>query len=416
MMRLACLLLVLASGASASCPQDSAAVPVTGDAVAGLEPFDELMMSFVRKHDVPGASLAIGRRGKILYARGFGVADRESGQLVMPDSRFRIASISKPFTAVAILQLVERGELSLDDLVFEVLELGKDLEEHAVDPRLAEITIDHLLQHRGGWDRQQSFDPMFIYDRVAEVLGTTVPPSHEDLIRYMIRQPLQFAPGERVAYSNFGYCLLGRVIEQKSGQTYEAFVRESILEPLGIESMQIGASLPEQRADGEVTYYDPHGRVGAPVRAPDRQVPAPYLIDHEVMDSHGGWIATASDLVHFALALDHSSRRRVLKQVTVHKMFEPPSGSAGYAEDGSVLPSYYARGWLVRPVGNGRANTWHGGLLMPGTSTLLVRRHDGLHWAVLFNCHGSETALTLAGAIDPLLHRAAARVERWPKR
>lgn len=92
------------------------------------------------------------------------------------------------------------------------------------DVRQREITIRHLLEHRGGWDRDKSFDAMFEPVRFAKLLDVPAPAGPREVIRAMLRQKLDFNPGERYAYSNFGYCLLGRVIEKLSGMTYEAYV------------------------------------------------------------------------------------------------------------------------------------------------------------------------------------------------
>ena len=232
------------------------------------------------------------------------------------------------------------------------------------------------------------------------------PPSQQAIIEFMLQQPLDFDPGERSAYSNFGYCVLGRVIEAATAKTYEAYVQEHVLKPIDVVDMQIGRSLPEQRAAGEVVYYDALQREGAPMRAPDRMVPRPYLIDHEVMDSHGAWIASAIDLVKFADGLNDPANSPLLSEVAIETMFARPPGDDGAA--------YYACGWNVRPVGDSM-NTWHGGLIN-GTSTLLVRRHDGLNWAVLFNTNTTARPGRTPGAlIDGMMHEAARAVTAWPE-
>jgi len=391
---------------------DPAPIAVTGEAVAGLEPFDELFTSFLAEHKIPGAAVCISRNGEIIYARGFGLADVDANQPVNPGALFRVASVSKPITGVAVMQLVERGKVSLDDNPFVILGYEETLSEPDVDARLKQITIRHLLHHTAGWDRDQSFDPMFQYRRISQTMKVDSPPPHRAIIEFMLRQPLQFDPGSRYAYSNYGYCVLGRVIEKITGQTYEQYVQEHVLKPVGVTAMRIGRSLPEDRADGEVCYYDSERRDGAPVRAPDRRVPRPYVIDHEVMDSHGAWIASAIDLVKFADALNDPDNSPLLSAESIATMFAPPEGVAGHEENGSVKAAYYGCGWMVRPVGGtggrGSANTWHMGLIN-GTSTLLVRRHDGLNWAVLFNTDRSAAAnQPPASLIDPLMHRAAA--------
>jgi N-acyl-D-amino-acid deacylase len=155
----------LASGAclnSAVFAQPSTAkVPTTGRASPYLASFDRLLVGFLHERELPGAALAVARYGRLVYARGYGYADQETKEPVLPNSLFRIASVSKPLTAVAVLQLVERGRLRPDDSVFDVLQLEEPAENGvSFDECWRRVTILHLLQHRGGWDRDKSFDPM----------------------------------------------------------------------------------------------------------------------------------------------------------------------------------------------------------------------------------------------------------------
>ena len=160
------------------------------------------------------------------------------------DSLFRIASISKSFTAVAVLKLVEEGKLSLDAKAFPLLGIQPAVQSFVdPEPRLRQITVRQLLQHTGGWDRDQSFDPMFRSERIARANLTPPPASSVAVIRYMLSRQLDFDPGARHAYSNFGYCVLGRLIEKVTGQKYEAYVREKILAPIGIAVRIIGILL-----------------------------------------------------------------------------------------------------------------------------------------------------------------------------
>jgi CubicO group peptidase (beta-lactamase class C family) len=247
--RFACLLLALTLAPVRG--QDSKTLPFTGEPVPELAPFDDLMRSFLAEHEVPGAALAISKDGKLIYARGFGYADPENNEKTLPTSLFRIASISKPITAAAILMLIEQGKLRLDDRAFELLALPTPPGRKR-DPRLADITVRHLLQHTGGWDRAKSFDAMFRPILIAKDLGVEPPAGPNEVIRYMLGQPLDSDPGSRYAYSNFGYCVLGRIIEKVSGQPYETFVQENVLRPLGATQTRLGKTL--ERAAGEVNY------------------------------------------------------------------------------------------------------------------------------------------------------------------
>jgi N-acyl-D-amino-acid deacylase len=224
---------------------------------------------------------------------------------------------------------------------------------------------------------------------------------------------LDFDPGQKHAYSNFGYCLLGRIIEAVSGTSYERFMKQRILAPIGIRRARIGASLRSGRAEGEVAYYESQESRTRSVFG-DEEVTWPYGGFHlEAMDAHGGWILSAVDLARFAAALDNPENSPLLKPATLREMYAPPAAPVSRKPDGSLDDAYYACGWLVRPVkSDGRANYWHNGSL-PGTNTWLVRRHDGLSWAVLFNLRSEDNTLP-DGAIDGALHRAANAVKKWP--
>jgi CubicO group peptidase (beta-lactamase class C family) len=398
---------VLATALFSECVGARAAddVPVTGRGDPGLRPFDELMTDFVRENRIPGAALAVSYHGRLVYARGFGYADVARKQPVQPGSLFRIASVSKPLTAVAVLQLVGKKKLRLDGRVLDSVRFRPYLEPgKKPDPRWKDITILQLLQHTAGFDREASFDPMVRNVPIAKAMGLPPPANQTAIIRYMLGRPLDFTPGERHAYSNFGYSLLGRAIEAASGQPYDAYVRENVLKPLGVKAPRIGRP---RAAPGEVVYYDPKGRPG--------RVPLPYgAISLEAMDSHGGWIASASDLVRFASAFDDPERCKLLAAPEIAALFARPPGAAGLGKDGNPSRVYYACGWNVRPMGKaGQMNTWHIGYL-EGSESLLVRRHDGIDWAVVFNTSGESPEKGFATKIDGRLHEAADAVRTWP--
>ena len=381
-----------------------------GSPVGGFEAFDELLCSFVEQHAVPGAALAVGRAGELLYARSIGFANAEEKIPVEPHSLFRIASISKPVTAVAILQQVERGPLTLETCVWELLNL-----DEPTDPRWKLVTVRHLLQHTGGWDRSASFDPMFKSVEFAAEAGTPPPARPAEIIRAMLQRPLDCDPGTKYAYSNFGYCLLGRVLEclpGAAGRSYEQIVRDEVFTPVGALSPHIGRTLTT--SVDEVRYSMPVIAGESPVREdsvfmPGEKVAPPYGAWHlEAMDAHGGWIASAPDLVRFAMGCDEaaveptSQRTSLLTRPMIEEMFAKPTDYTAKEPD-----VWYGHGWNVRTTGSGTGrNTWHLGAL-DGTSTILVRRSDGMTWAVLFNMRKNAKGEELARLIDPLVHGAA---------
>lgn len=378
------------------------------------EPFDRAMEEFMSTRKVPGGALAVVKEKRLVYARGYGWADRAAQEAVRPESLFRIASISKPFTAVAVMKLAEAGRLDLDAPVFGLLGLEPRAEgKGGGDERLKKVTVRHCLQHTGGWDRDASGDPMFRSVKTAREMGVEPPARQDTIIRYMLSKRLDFDPGARYAYSNFGYCLLGRVIEKLSGKAYADYVRETVFQRAGIKGMKLGASLENGRAAAEVRYYTAGDAKGASVFPAVRgKVPVPYgSFCLEAMDSHGGWLASAVDLARFAVALEPGGA--CLKADSLKTLYEPPAAPVSRDAEGKLAGHFYALGWSVRPAGRaGQATYSHNGSL-PGTFTALVRRYDGLSWAVLFNQRSDDSKLP-DGAIDGALHRAADSVRDWP--
>ncbi|GAB5406174.1 MAG: hypothetical protein Aurels2KO_44050 [Aureliella sp.] len=353
-----------------------------------------MMLEFLEDHSVPGASLAISRYGRLLYSRGFGYRDADRAKPVLPSTRFRIASISKPVTSAAIVTLVLARKLDLDDPLSKFL---TEDEQAVATEQIQAITVRQLLQHQAGWDREESFDPMFSALRIGRELRMQSPVDINATINFMLARPLDFQPGTRYAYSNFGYCLLGRIIERVSKMPYDQFVTSRVFKPLGVRTPVLARSL--QPAKGETYYTHRSGEpaIGVVGGVLGEKVPFPYGgWQIENMDAHGGWIATASDLVKFADALRPAAK--FFPAPAINAMFAPPSNS-------SQKDRYYALGWEVRRLGGGKFNAWHAGHLA-GTSTLLVQRHDGFSWAVLFNMDAAEDGRHLASIIDPLIHAA----------
>jgi CubicO group peptidase (beta-lactamase class C family) len=410
-MRIVAALAVAALAACGSNPGEPTppnvpdAMPLSGTAVPGMASVDSVITELMTRWDIPGGAVGIVRDGRLVYARGFGYSDVASETVTRPDDMFRLASVSKPVTAVAILRLVEEGRLSLDEPAFALLPDLTPLPGATVDPRLASVTVRHLLEHSGGWDRALSFDPMFRPTEIAAATGTPAPASAEAIVRYMLGQPLDFDPGTRYAYSNFGYAVLGRIIERITGASYEGFVQEAVLAPAGVTRMRLGRSLLADRAPGEVRYYDP-ATVSA-VFPGAGAVPLPYGgFNIEAMDAHGGWIASTVDLLRFETAVDLlPSRPDVLTPASIGLMTAKPASPLW---DGS--PVHYALGWLVHPV---EGNWWHGGSL-PGTATIMVRTGTKLAWVALFNAHPTMPNATIEAELDDAMWEAVNGVTAWP--
>lgn len=364
----------------------------TGRAVGELAVFDRTMKDFMVSREVSAGALAITHNSRLVFARGYSWAGADA-QATQPTSLFRIASLSKPVTSAAVLKLVEDGKLELDEKVVDILPFGCPDGRHP-DPNLSEVTILHLLQHLGGWDRAESFDPMFADERISKALDAPTPISQGDIITYMNGQPLQHEPGIEYAYCNYGYCLLGRVIEQRTGMAYDDYVKERVLSSLGITGMKLGRSKLENRLPGEVIYATNSG--------------SPYgAFNLENMDSHGGWLASAPELARFAAAFDRPGDCPILSAESIETMFALPQTIA--PDNYKRGERYYACGWSVRDFGGGRRNTWHTGSL-PGTYTFMARWSSGVNCVVLFNKRGDGFS-----EIDSLLSKAAKSVAVWPE-
>lgn len=378
---------------------------VTGYDIPELRTFDQAVEEFMRVRNIRCGALAVTRNGRLLLAHGYSWDDTPGGA-VQPTSLFRTASISKTITATVVMRLVREGRLDLHAPVCELVALSPRAGARR-DPRLDQITVLHLLQHLGGWDRERTFDPVFHDVAISRALRVRLPIHASHIVAFMSGQPVDYPPGAAFYYSNFGYLLLGRVIERVTGSTYEDAARRLLLGPLRIDGMRSGRTLPQFRADGEVTY---HSALTAPtvMDGSGRSVPRPYGgYNVENLDAVGGWLASPVDLARFASMFDSVTPGwSVLDPDSIERMFAPPA--IGPRPDGA----YYGCGWFVRPV-NGKRTIVHDGSA-PGTTSSLVRRWDGLGWAVVFSQRDDRSPAAYGQEIDNLLGRAANVIQRWP--
>lgn len=394
---IACLAALVACGdpttPTVTPPQDD--IPITGSQVTGMESYEASVRDLLRKYNIPGGAVAVVRDGKLFYARGFGFADVENKTPVAPDALFRIASVSKPITSAAIMKLVEEGRLKLDDRVAPLIADLTPAPGATVDPRWEQITIRHLLNHTAGWDRTKpdgGFDPIDRPLIAAAAVNAPAPASSETLVRYMKGMPLDFNPGEKHAYSNFGYIVLGRVIERLSGMRYEDYVRTRVLAPVGANRTRQGKSRMKDALPDEVKYYVAGLGVNSPmvqsVFPGEGIVPLNYGGYHlEAGDASGAWVSSTIDLLRFVVKIDgRDSPPDILSAGLVTEM---TSNGATLCADGSC---YYAGGWVVRPVQNGA--TWSHGGDLPGTKAILVRSFYNISWVALFNANAPNSLIS----------------------
>jgi CubicO group peptidase (beta-lactamase class C family) len=374
----------------------------------GASALDEFLTGFMKKWGVPTGSAAVSKDGRLVYARAFGHADLAKTMLATPNHRFRIASSSKPITAVAIMKLEQEGRLSLEEPAFGRLRGFSPPRGRHEDPRLRTITVRQLLEHSGGFDSTK-VDPQFDdLRRAADALGRPRPATHDDIIRYMMGQPLAFVPGTKYIYSNFGYNVLGRIIEQTTGISYAQYVKTQILAPAGVHRMELGRTKPQDRLPQEVQYWDdPYTPTYYSVY-PDDLVPRTYSyggFSMEAIDAHGGWVARPVDLTRFLDAVAGRTGTQLLSAQTVQKMLARPD-LAQYR--GS--PKFYALGW---DVVTGKVVMSHNGALTWGTASVIARLANGATYAICFNRLGYQ----VVEFIESLAHSSADvinGVSSWP--
>lgn len=361
----------------------------TGIDIPEMNACDNLVTAFMETYDIPGATFALAKDGKLVYHRAFGNADISGNEITQPYHLFRIASVSKPITAIAIMKMIEDGQISLTDKVFGS---GGVLENHATisnanitDPEIYNITIQNLLEHSAGWNSSvdcfpnptppypwhfPGCDPIVVPLHVTQTNGTSNPATEQDMIVFLLEKGLDFSPNTDYAYSNIGYLVLGEIIVEVSHSTYENYVKDEILSPLGICDMHLGKNLLSDKIEREGEYIG-NGNNNLSCYNTGEYVPWEYGgFNLEAMGAHGGWIATTRDLVQLLVSVDgFPTKPDILNSSTISTMTTP-----------SINNPNYAKGWAV----NQYNNWWHTGSL-DGTSTLIARTGGGYTWAILLN-------------------------------
>ncbi len=332
---------------------------------------EKTIRSFMRKWSITGASVAVSKEGKLIYARGFGCSDTISKEEVQPYHKFRLASISKLITAVAVMKLVEEGKLSLNDRIFGPDAILNDpYFSNPKDKRVYGITVAHLLSHEGGWTQRWG-DQMFMPLIIADHMGMKPPVNTRAIIRFALDKRLHFTPGSGRAYSNLGYSILGLVIEKVSGMPYEEYCRKAILEPIGVYDMVLAHNLLSRKAPYEVTYYAPSDVDPKPSIYGTGELVSPSYggNDIEALGGAGSWLGTAPDLVRLMLAVDgFGTKQDILTPESIELMTDNQNGLAPI-------------GWKTT-INNG---TWWRTGSFPGSAGMMKRQADGINWVVLFN-------------------------------
>jgi CubicO group peptidase (beta-lactamase class C family) len=292
----------------------------------GGDQADPSVARFLDRTLPEGASgtLAAARDGELVHCDGFGMADREARVAAGCDTVYDIQSITKQFTAAAILKLEMMGELRVSDPISE--HLGP------VPADKREITLHHLLTHTAGLP--------------AALGGDYQPLSREQMVAEALESKLRSRPGATYHYSNLGYSLLAAIVEKASGMGYEEFLAEHLFAPAGMT--QTGYVLPEWRPDQVAVEYDARGEPqGRPFDHPWAE-DGPYWN----LRGNGGLLTTALDMFRWHLALDGEE---VLDQRAKEKLFHP------YVLEFEGGDSYYGYGWVVQRSDDHGRFVWHDG-------------------------------------------------------
>ncbi|XP_013396941.1 uncharacterized protein LOC106163804 [Lingula anatina] len=301
---------------------------------------DDRVEEFLRLNHYPGGAIAVMKHGKLVHAKGYGTF--ENGHKIHARSLFPVSSVSKSITAVAILKLVEDGKLDLERTVFGssgVLHSMTPYLGKFIDPRLTDITVEHLLHHTAGWDETKApvYDPTMnsLYislkhnvTNIAKVVGAVgdLVPYH--ILKFMMNQSLHFTPGTKYQYSNFGYMVLGRIIEEVTDMDYDEYVQENIFTPCGMWKTRLGA--PKSRSRGGKSrksrlhkfHFDEKETI---VQTKDgtkkdvHDVISPYTLDSTL-----GWHSNVYDMMRFLICVDGTGHTQVLKRESIRRMLRRP--------------------------------------------------------------------------------------------
>jgi D-alanyl-D-alanine carboxypeptidase len=364
------ILLHFVLGVSFARAQDAPRSPEPA-AVSVAADVDAYVQQVMQKRHIPGVSVAVVKDGKVVLAKGYGLANVELNVPATESTVYQLASVTKTFTATAIMMLVKDGKLSLDDKITQRLpDLPTTWEK---------VTVRHLLNHTSG---------IKSYTNVKDFHKTMRKDyARREIIDLVAKEPLEFQPGEKWNYCNTGYFLLGMLIEKVSGKPYGEFMAERVFKPLGMTQTRVNdlkAVIPN-RAQG----YEWDGKE---LRNGDYVSPTqPFAA--------GMLVSTVSDLVKWDAAL---ANHTLIDESNLGQMWTPTRLSKGEAG--------YGFGWEVEKV-NGRRSVSHGGGI-PGFSTQLSRYlDDKLTVIVLTNTDGGHSeaiARGIAGRFVPALKAKAA--------
>ena len=340
---------------------------------SSLSGMDSRIENYMRQWGLRGASLAIVRGDSLVYAKGYGWADKEEGRKMSPSNIMRVASVSKLLTAAGIMVLQEKGLLTLKDTVFGPHGILTDTVYTSVmrDPNYNKITVEDLLRHRGGFTSAGG-DPMFSTRYLIQQNHLETPPDHLTLMQIQLKRRLRFVPGTSQYYSNFGYLLLSMIIEKVSGEDYEKFMQDNVLVPAGCVDMHIAGNYYEDRYDNAVQYYN-----GADSGLVEEYNNSGKMVDRcyggndiRALSGAGAWVTSVPELARFVASID--GRPEVPDIISAESV---------YAMTEWFDESTYSLGWNdTKPTGE-----WTRTGTLSSTSALVKYYPDGECWIMVTN-------------------------------
>lgn len=338
-----------------------------------LRPMEKKIERYMAEWQLQGAQLAVMRNDSLLYAKGFGWADKENNEPMGPGNIMRVASVSKLITATGIMVLQEEGRLSLRDTVFGARGILKDTSycKSIKDKNYYKITVEHLLRHQGGFTARAG-DPMFATASIMKNHKLTEAPDNKQLLRIMLRRKLSFVPGTSQSYSNLGYMILSLVIEEVTGRPYEEFIRERVLEKAGCYGFQIAGNYYRDRHKGEVRYYVPSNEPEVPEynNSGDSVVRCYGGNNITALSGAGAWVASAPELALLVASIDgRDGVKDILSKESVTQMTR------------YVDKDTYSLGWNDTDPEKGWVRTG----TFSGTNALIKYFPDGECWVFVSN-------------------------------
>ncbi len=364
-------------------------------------PMERHIRNWMARNGIRGASLAVMKDEHLIYCKGFGWADKESGREAEVGDIYRIASASKLITAIGIMKLCDEGLLTLDDRVFGETGILNDPRLLDIkDKRAVDITVRHLLNHTSGFSRRLG-DPMFRIPDIMRWEEMDTSPTADQLIAFQLRQRLRDKPGGSAQYSNIGYLVLSRVIEKVSDMGYEEYIQKHVLWPAGCYDMHIARNYYEERHPREVKYYghDP-GETIESYDGSGKMRPREYGgNDIAGLQGAGAWVCSAVELLRLVASVD--GRDGVPDILTPQSVAEMKR----IARKGD-----YALGWARYDSASGsliRTGT------MSGTCAYIENRAGGLSYVFITNTSNFRGA-SFTNTIGRMVRDAMSKVKAWP--